>query len=221
MNILLVYLFLLSRLQMPAQNIYGNASITPVKVLWTGDLKGNFAFRLKWRYPEGVYRNKYGQLSCDGLCPEGTEPMKDANGRIEKDSLASFYRLVDTSHIYPSILSDARCYEFGEADEISVVRRGDSIICTTNGNASTHSCLCLSIVGDSCYASISLNSVEGKVDGSGPMIFPCKEGNIEIDRGALRKGVLKARFNFSFMSGMKAPGMYWRGEIYTRINATG
>lgn len=68
-----------------------------IKIQWVDDLKGDFSFRTKWSYPEGIYKNKFGQLSCDGFCPEGTESLKDNEGRIYTDSLTKFYQLVDTT----------------------------------------------------------------------------------------------------------------------------
>ena len=46
-------------------------------------------------------------LICDGLCPQEIDKMKYENGKIYEDSLESFYKLIDTTHIFHSIESDA------------------------------------------------------------------------------------------------------------------
>ena len=40
-----------------------------IKIEWTENLEGDFSFKEKWNYPEYVYKNRFGQLSCDGDCP--------------------------------------------------------------------------------------------------------------------------------------------------------
>ena len=74
-----------------------------VQITWVKELSGDFSFKDQWDYPEGVYINTFGQVSCDGFCPPETDAMTDENGRIFDDSLAAFYQLVDTTHLYHSI----------------------------------------------------------------------------------------------------------------------
>jgi hypothetical protein len=90
-----------------------------IKIQWIDNLDGDFDFRTKWSYSEGIYRNEFGQLSCDGFCPEGTESMKDSEGKIHPDSLTRFYQLVDTTHQFYSISCEAWCYEWGGTDFIT------------------------------------------------------------------------------------------------------
>ena len=54
-----------------------NGSI-PIKIKWVQNLKGDFSFKNKWSYPEGVDKNKYGQLICDGLCSSETINLRRA-----------------------------------------------------------------------------------------------------------------------------------------------
>ena len=42
------------------------------------DENGDFSFKNKWSYPEGVDKNKYGQLICDGLCSSETINLRRA-----------------------------------------------------------------------------------------------------------------------------------------------
>jgi hypothetical protein len=76
-----------------------------IAIQWTDHLDGDFSFKDNWSYPEGIYRNEFGQLSCDGLCPPEIYEMKDENGRIRDEQLTVFYQLVDTIHQYHSIRS--------------------------------------------------------------------------------------------------------------------
>jgi hypothetical protein len=96
---------------------------TPIRIKWVANLNGNFSFRHKWEYPEGVFRNKYGQISCDGFCPDEIESMMDKNGKIIRDSLKAFYKLVDTAHIPYSISSSAWCYEWSGTEFIDAIKK--------------------------------------------------------------------------------------------------
>ena len=64
-----------------------------IQITWADNLLGDFSFKENWEYLEGVYKNEFGQLSCDGFCPPETDQMKDKNGKIFEDSLAAFYQL--------------------------------------------------------------------------------------------------------------------------------
>lgn len=187
-----------------------------IPIIWVDSISGDFSFTEKWDYPEGVYRNKYGQLSCDGYCPRGADLMKDDSGRIYKDSLAAFYNLVDTSHLFYTIECDAWCYECAGTNYASARRLNkDSILCRTHVNVGTHCSLNLMITKDICYPTIRLNSIRSS---RGIIKYNCTEGKIEIDKNLYKKGILKAKFDFTFYHSER-PGktMYWRGLIYTKI----
>ena len=144
-----------------------------IKIQWVEHLKGDFDFSTKWSYPEGIYRNAYGQLSCDGFCPEETESMIDSDGKINADSLIRFYQLVDTSHQFHSILCEAWCYEWAGTDFITVKRTTeDKIVCATQTNAGTHCSLVLEISHGNCTPSIALMSITS----TGKTIYDCKGG---------------------------------------------
>ena len=187
----------------------------PSKINWVTTVKGNFSFRHKWEYPEGVYKNKYGQLSCDGNCPTEIDNMIDQKGKIKKDSIKSFYKIVDTSHLYHSISSTAWCYEWDGTDFIEAKKQSiDTIVLKTEFNVSTHCSLHLIIVGDYCYPLIDLNSI---VSGGGA-IYYCTGGYISIDKILWEKGIVKATFNFKFKhdENPKKP-IFWKGKIYSQI----
>jgi hypothetical protein len=192
-----------------------NGKSCKIKVHWIFDLKGDFDFRTKWSYPEGIYRNEFGQLSCDGFCPEGTESMKDSVGKIYTDSLSKFYQLVDTTHRYHSILCEARCYEWSGTDFIKAKQTNRNLItCTTLTNVGTHCSLILEITNDTCIPRIELNSISQP----GLKTYYCKSGFIKIDKDLVKKGILKAEFNFDFNNSEEPDRqMFWKGKIYTTI----
>ena len=198
---------------------YSSSQITskPVKIVWVTHLKGDFSFTKKWSYPEGVYKNEYGQLSCDGLCPPEIDNMKDDRGKIYEDSLRAFYKYVDTAHLQHTISSDAWCYEWAGTNFIDVYRMSnDMVFCKTLTNVATHCSLELTIKDDNCVVVIDLASIVA----GGNAKFYCTNGNIIIDKDLWKQGILKATFNLNFghQENPKKP-IYWKGKIYSKINS--
>jgi hypothetical protein len=200
--------------QVKKNNIYKNESIA-IKINWSKKINGDFSFKNKWSYTEGISKNDYGQLTCDGFCPPEIYEMMDSIGRIKEDSIKSFYKIVDTSHQIHSISCDAWCYEYAGTSFIEVVQQSsNNIFCSTLNNAATHSSLKLHIVDGKCFAIIELTSISKA--GSGK--FYCNKGSIYIDKSLLGKGIMKATFNFYFEN-KKAPKkqFYWKCKIYSKI----
>jgi hypothetical protein len=190
-------------------------AVMPVNIKWVTSVKGDFSFVKKWSYPEGVERNEYGQLSCDGFCPQEVYAMIDSTGKIIRDSLAAFYKIVDTSHQLHSIECKAWCYEWAGTDFIEAIHKtADTVYCYTLLNAATHCSLQINIVGNSCFASIDLNSI---VNG-GSAKYNCTNGYITIDKILWEKGIVKAVFSFNFehKENPKKP-IYWKGKIFTKM----
>ena len=186
-----------------------------VPIIWVSNLNGDFSFKDNWSYPEGVYRNEFGQLSCDGFCSPEIDKMKDENGKIYADSLASFYKLVDTTHIFHSIKSDAWTYEWAGTNYLIAERKNkDTVVCYTENNVSTHSSLNLIIDKNTVKPTIVLNSI---IDENGAKTYSCKNGQIEIDKTLWDKGILKATFDFNFYHDEDIVKMYWKGNIYAQI----
>ncbi len=186
-----------------------------IKIKWVNNLKGDFSFKEQWSYPEGVYKNQYGQISCDGFTSDETAKMIDSSGRIYKDSLNAFYQLVDTTHLYHTIKSEAWCYEWTGTDFIEVKRVSENkVLAKTINNAATHSSLILEIGKDSCSSRIELNSITQ----SGKKTFYIKRGRIKIDKQYWKKGILKAKFDFIFDNTTEpAKQMFWKSKIFCRI----
>jgi len=217
-NSILIFGFILFNSYLWGQNTketVKSASI-PITIKWVDHLSGDFSFTKKWSYPEGVFRNEYGQLSCDGLCPPEIDAMKDSTGRIYADSLRAFYEIIDTTHQSHTIQCEARCYEYNGTDFIEVNRLSkERFHCFTLTTISTNCSLNIDILRDSCYATIDLNSIEK----SGSEIFYCTNGNITMDKNLLKKGIMKAVFSFNFENkeNPKEP-IYWKGKVYARMN---
>ncbi|MCD7900078.1 MAG: hypothetical protein LUH22_09430 [Bacteroides sp.] len=187
-----------------------------IAIQWTSHVKGDFSFKKSWSYPEGIFRNEFGQLSCDGLCPPEINQMKDEDGKILTDSLNSFYNLVDTTHLYHSIRSEANTYEWGGTNFITVRRIDqDSVIGYTHCNVSTHSSLYLIIVGNKVTPTIVLESI---TNSTGTKVFLCVGGEISMDKKLWKENILKASFDFKFKD-PENPNkpMFWKGWIYTKI----
>ena len=186
-----------------------------IKIQWVTELNDDFSFINNWEYREGIYKNQFGQVSCDGFCPEKTRSMKDEKGRILKDSLEVFYQLIDTTHHYHSIQSEVNMYEYSGTHLIEVQRiHKDTIKCITINNASTHSRLIIDLVNENCIAKVDFNSITN----IGRHTFHYKSGLFIIDKKEWKKGVLKAKFDFTFENNLdKNTPLYWKGLLYRKI----
>lgn len=188
-----------------------------IQIQWTENLEGDFSFKNNWSYPEGVFRNEYGQLSCDGICPLEIDNMIDDHGEIREDSLEAFYNLVDTAHLYHSIVMETNVKEWAGTDFIFVKKVGtDTLQCVTSVNAGTHSYLNLIIVKDMVTPTLEINSV---IASDGIEAYECSGGEIIVDKNCFQAGILKASFNFSFKNEAQndTESKYCRGQIYAKI----
>jgi hypothetical protein len=189
-----------------------------VPIEWADTVPGDFSFVHNWSYPEGVYKNEFGQLSCDGICPPEIDPLMDRTGRIFKDSLSAFYKIIDTTHRSHSLQCEAWCYEWAGTDFISVRQKGrDTIEGATECTSGTHCSLHFYIVKNHCFPTIIVNSIAH----NGTVFFPCIGGSMKIDKHLLKKGILKADFdlNFDHRENPKQK-MYWKGRIFTPLQST-
>lgn len=215
---IIVILFLSSFLS--GQNMNGTVTTAsiPIPVKWVDNLPGDFSFANNWSYPEGVYKNEFGQISCDGLCPTEIDVMKDSTGRIYEDSLHAYYEIIDTTHQIHSIQCEAWCYEWAGSDFIEVSRKSDdSINCFTLTGIDTHCSLNIDIIKNTCYAVIDLKSIEQ----CGDTKYYCTNGYITINKILWKEGILKAEFSFNFehIENPNKP-IYWKGKIYAKIKTT-
>ena len=184
------------------------------QIKWSENLIGDFSFADKWSYAEGIYLNTYNQLSCDGLCPPRIGAMKDKNGKIIADSLESFYIIVDTSHLYHSLRSTNKMYEYSGTHFINFTEKDNKIIGKTSTNVSTHSSLTIELEKNKFNAFVDLNSIRDL----GTHRFPLSKGELEIDSIKYRKGIIKAHFDFEFLNTIDSTKkLLWKGQIISRI----
>ncbi len=175
------------------------------------------SFSNEWSYPEGIFVNEYGQVSCDGLCPPEIYQMK-ISGKIIKDSLERFYELVDTSHQYHSMKAEVSCYEYGYAPFMKVVQQKDgTLILESAMNVATHCYLHIEIKDGIVKAVVILNSITNRPDGK--TVFKLKDGgSIKIDQKVIKKGYLKAKFDLEFENHLEeSKPIFWKGLVYSEI----
>lgn len=185
-----------------------------IKMEWVEEPEGDYSFATAWDYPEGIYKNEHGQLSCDGFCPERTDVMKDSTGRIYKDSLPAFYALVDTTHRFHSLQGEAQCDEYAGTDYIVAQRKQDTVVCYSLRNAATHCSLHLRLLGDHCMATVVLRSIISGND----MTYKLQSGFMHVERKSWEAGILKAEFNLDFgKDSLSQKPVSWKGKIYTPI----
>lgn len=186
-----------------------------ILIKWVDNIDNDFSFKDEWSYPEGVYKNKFGQLSCDGICPTEIDRMKNEEGKIYPDSFEAFYAIVDTTHIFHSIKSEVWAYEWAGTDFMTFKKQADnSILGQSSCNVATHSSLNIQIKNDSVSAWIDFNSITD----IGKHIFPLKQGQIRIDKPLFENGVIKAEFDLKFINTLDIDReIYWKGLIYSKI----
>ncbi len=186
-----------------------------ISIKWVDNIENDFSFKDKWSYPEGVYKNKFGQLSCDGICPPEIERMKNEEGKIYRDSLKEFYKVIDTTHLFHSIKSDAWTYEWAGTDFMTFKKQADnSIIGESSSNVSTHSSLNFRIKNDSVIAWIDFNSITD----IGRHRFPMTHGQITIEKKLFDQGIIKVEFDLKFANTLNSEKeLYWKGLIYSKI----
>ena len=127
------------------------------QIKWSDTINGDFSFKDKWSYPEGIYLNVHSQLSCDGLCPTRIDKMKDETGRIIQDSLEIFYSIVDTSHLYHSLNSSNEMYEYSGTNFIDFSVKDNKMIGKTNTNVSTHCSMTIILDGNKFNAFVAVS----------------------------------------------------------------
>jgi len=219
---LIIFALLVIRLSMfsfnsPKEETKISNSLLKIKIKWVDNLEGNFEFRHLWSYPEGIYKNRFGQLSCDGLCPMRIDAMKDKNGRIYDDSLTSFYQLIDTSHQYFTLNSQAQMYEWAGTNFVHFTNWKDGEVTGQSlNNIATHSSLYFKIKNDSCIAKVNFNSITDR----GRYTFYLGGGHVKIDRNLWQKDTIKSSFNLIFINTLDPNyPLYWKGKIYSPIQS--
>lgn len=188
-----------------------------IAVNYVNTVPGNFSFTTQWSYNENVFRNRFGQLVCDGLCPERLLNLTDSTGRILPDSVQVYYSLFDTTHYYHTLNAKSSCSEFAGADFAYAQKQHDgSVLCYTTGGVATHCTLSFTLTADSCVAAAALTSIITGEDQN----YTCTAGEISIDKELWKQGVLKGVFRFEFTDVSSGREMiYWEGLVCCKINS--
>lgn len=190
-------------------------SFSQVDLKWVDSLDADFSFTEEWDYPEGVYVNQWGQLSCDGLCPMEIDRMKDDLGRIYDDSLEVFYTIIDTTHIYRSHSAEVRAYEYFEVNHVICSIENGRVRLETICDAGNHSWLVIefdenpkSVTPHRAF--IFFNSVRAntKVE-----CFNVTVGTVELSKAAWENAVVEMVFDLEFNSGEEKLALMWKGKI--------
>lgn len=186
------------------------------KIQWVDTLEGDFSFKDHWQYPEGIWHNEFGQLYNGNYSTEISERMLDSNSKILDDSLDSYYKIFDTTHIFQSIVSDGWCYEFRKPFDIKAHEEENKIVkCSTEISISGHSCLYIEIDGDFFRTEIIYYSV---VSSKGRPKFKCTDGYLKVAKKEWQNGILKAEFKFNFHNHLDTEKkIFWNGRIYKVI----
>ena len=191
-----------------------------IKIEWVENLNGDFSFKEKWNYREGIYRNQEGELRLDtGLFPPEIEGMinrmKDKTGKIYKDSLTKYYKIIDTTHVFHSIKSEANVYENTVYDHMEFKKmKNGGIKGETINNVSGYSHLHIKLENEYCYAWNDFKSFRDL----GNHIFNLKSGKILIDKSLFQQGIIKAKFEFNFKNTLELrKKLSWKGKIYSKI----
>ena len=191
---------------------------------WLDLPDSSFAFRKNWKYDEFVSKDDEGHFhNNSGDVPDN---MRDRNGNILKDSLAPFFKIVDTTHYFHTLYSETNHLpEFGDAFYASAehLAGNDTTFCYTHDNISTHSSLYFALIGDLKQVKLVCNSIIAKENdkNNGHYVFTSDKFYLTIDPTAWKRDTLKACFTVYFQDTIyhKNPTeMSWTGKIYTPIS---
>ncbi len=187
-----------------------------VTLEWANRIDDDFSFAQEWEYPESIYLNEWGQLSCDGICPTEIDRMKDSKGRIYDDSLRAFYAIIDTTHRYFSHKGNVRAYEFGETNYAFYEEHDGKIYLQTEMNAITHTSLHIEFDPDPTSkipfkVYLTYNSIKNQK----PITYLGTSGTIDISKQGIENGIIQMRFDLEFqhLSNDSEGTQTWEGKI--------
>lgn len=186
-----------------------------IPIQMVDEIDADFSFAENWNYDWGVYENQYGQLSCDGLCPNEAYEMQ-VDGRIIEDSIKAYYELIDTTHFHHTMQSKAEMYEWTGCDYIYVSRDSNMrISAETVITPGSHSTLHFQINRDKAKIWAHYNSIANVQ----PRNFSLKSGFIKVERQAFERDTIKAQFDLTFSNTLESDvALSWSGLIYAAID---
>lgn len=196
-------------------------SFSQIDFVWTDSLDGDFSFTEQWSYEEGIYVNKWGQLSCDGFCPIEIDRMKDDQGRIYDDSLTSFYSYVDTTHHYFTHEGTVKAFEFHECNYATASHSFGKIHIQTEMNIATHTSLHIVFDPKKSFeeGSYKVYLIYNSIRRVKPVVFLAESGSIKLSESDYNKGMIKMSFDLKFEEVSNNPDFKqsWKGKILTKL----
>jgi hypothetical protein len=199
------------------QNTALKKNTSEILIQWQDTLPGDFAFSDQWSYTDGILKDANNVFQCVYNCHPRIENMYSIAREIKPDSLPAFYSLIDTTHYDHTFQGNVSSYEFDKTHFITCIKNEAGFInCFTNTNKTNHSNLRFSLINNKCLPTVQLSSSDKNL---GFKIFKLQSGKILIDRSAFSQGVLKAKFDFTFINTIdpKKP-ITWKGELLSPIN---
>lgn len=197
-----------------------------VTLNWEDEINEDFSFIEEWDYEEGVFMNKWGQLSCDGFCPHEIDILKDNEGRIYDDSLAKFYSIVDTSHLHYTYEGTTNAIAYGECHYAKATKVNGKIHIQTMMNISTHSAL--HIILDPAKKDdplIRVYIIYNSIRAEKSKLYRAVNGEIDMIQRKLAEGIVHMRFDLDFQSeedslfeDFSNQGLqHWEGKILVEV----
>lgn len=182
-----------------------------IPISWFDELRGDFSFSNKWKFTDGIYLNDYQQIIC-WKCPPRPDKMLDKRRKIIADSMAIFYKLIDSTRHYFSLDSRSTLTDMNGNHFISVKKYGEfTLEGFTNNNDGVNCSFFFRIKDDFIDSWIYVK------DNSKTKIYYLKEGKFFADKKAFEKEILKAKFSFIYQSENGFKPLYWSGKIYAKI----
>ncbi|MDG1332596.1 MAG: hypothetical protein P8P74_09720 [Crocinitomicaceae bacterium] len=194
--------------------------ISQVDFTWADSVEGDFSFIENWDYEEGIYVNKWGQLSCDGFCPIEIDRMKDDQGRIYDDSLTAFYSYVDTTHHHYTHEGTAKSYGFEECHYASAKVLLGKVHIQTHVNMSTHTSLHIVFDPNEAFEkrTFKIYLIYNSIRNVPRQYFIALNGNVEISKKKFDEGIIQMKFDLVFQSEGEDELQSWEGKILTRLD---
>ena len=173
-----------------------------------------------WEYQEGIFTNKWGQLSCDGFCPREIDLMKNDQGRIFDDSLTAFYSYIDTTHRHFTLERSNEPYEYGQAHYMITEKRDGKLFLRSEMNLALNTSIHIEF-DPSPENSFKLKTylIYYSLSDQPPRTFNLLSGQVEFCEQAYNEGFLQLKFDLNFETEQwsKEKFQNWNGKIFIAL----
>ena len=185
------------------------------------DCELDSAFTKGWKYEEGIFVNKWGQLSCDGFCPREIDFMKGDQGRIFDDSLSSFYSFVDTTHRHFTLERNNEPYDYAEAHYIIVEKQDGKLFLRSELNMGLNTRIQMEFDPTSKDdVNFQAYLIYYSLSDQAPRKFELLSGDVEFCQEAYNEGFLQLKFDLDFETDewSKEKFQKWDGKIFVALD---